>query len=102
VAKSKENTGNIGGISVGSGFKYVNLPTGGGPKQEVLSTDGQKTVRLIGGEKFVAISLGRVEMNPPQKDELGRRGFGAGSTLGKPKRGTISPNSRDRSRGDYQ
>lgn len=82
-----------GNISVGSGFKFLEQP-GGGPKQEVLKTDGCKTLRIIGGEKFVAISLGRVEMNPPRKEEFGRLGFGAGSTLGRPRR-LSSAGSRD-------
>lgn len=89
-----------GNRSVGNGINLLNQP--GPQKQQVVTTDGQKTVRIIDGVKYVAISAGGILFCPPQHQEFGRSGMGAGSTLGKPKKRTISQNSRDRSRGDFQ
>lgn len=88
-----------GNQSVGNGFNFLNQP--GPQKQQVVTTDGQRTVRIIGGQKFVAISLGRVITNPLRPEEVGRKSFGSGSSLGKPKRVVATTNSRDRSRGDF-
>ncbi len=89
-----------GNRSVGNGINLLNQP--GPQRQQIVATDGQKTVRIIDGVKYVAISTGNILFCPPQRQEIGRSGMGAGSTLGKPKKGTISQNSRDRSRGDFQ
>ncbi len=98
---SKDCNGNKKGkIPTGKRSSFLNQPHG--EKQEVISETGNKTIRRIGGQLFVAYSLGCVLLNPLREEEILSSEIGMGSTLGKPKRDSTPANSEDRSRGDFQ